>query len=247
MNPPYSHNLHLDILQTACAFGANIVNLSPATWICDPLSEYKHKQPKKHYKQILKDLKQLEIVPMTLAQEHFQSTQYADLGIYCIGNFPLTFDPGTFRQPLIEKIYSQINSMLKMHEKKKADGYSCRMPYIHGNVGRKDWADIVSPSYDIFCDPTPGGINTTFVNFATEAERRNLFDSLWTDFMRYIDVSCKVSIRRLSELPWLGDLVNPRTGLTGYESNWTDDDLFEYFGLTDEERKAVHSTVQPYN
>ena len=47
-------------------------------------------------------------------------------------------------------------------------------------------------------------------------------------------------------LPWLGDIVNPRTGKKGYESEWTDDDLYKLFNLTQDEIKIIEDTMKKY-
>ena len=47
-------------------------------------------------------------------------------------------------------------------------------------------------------------------------------------------------------LPWLGDAINPRTGLKGYTGEWTDEDLVLYFGITPEEQKTIEKTIAKY-
>ena len=44
-----------------------------------------------------------------------------------------------------------------------------------------------------------------------------------------------------AHLPFLGDAINPRTSLKGYQGEWTDDDLMLYFGITPEEQKIIES------
>ena len=45
---------------------------------------------------------------------------------------------------------------------------------------------------------------------------------------------------------WLGDAINPRTGLKGYTSEWTDEDLALYFNITPEEQKVIEETIDKY-
>ena len=47
-------------------------------------------------------------------------------------------------------------------------------------------------------------------------------------------------------LPWLGDAINPRTGLKGYQSEWTNEDIMLYFGITPEEQKVIEETMKKY-
>ena len=49
-----------------------------------------------------------------------------------------------------------------------------------------------------------------------------------------------------AHLPWLGDSVNPRTGLKGYQGEWLDKDLYRYFKLTDDEIKIIEDTMEKY-
>jgi hypothetical protein len=45
---------------------------------------------------------------------------------------------------------------------------------------------------------------------------------------------------------WLGDAINPRTGLKGYEGEWTDEDLYKFFNITPDERKIIEETMAKY-
>ena len=47
--------------------------------------------------------------------------------------------------------------------------------------------------------------------------------------------------------PWLGDSINPRTGLKGYQGEWTDADLYQFFNITPEEQKTIEDTMAKYN
>ena len=47
-------------------------------------------------------------------------------------------------------------------------------------------------------------------------------------------------------LPWMGDAINPRTGLKGYTGEWTDDDLALYFGITPEEKEEIEMAMEKY-
>lgn len=49
-----------------------------------------------------------------------------------------------------------------------------------------------------------------------------------------------------SLIPYMGDCVNPRTGLKGYLSEWTDDDFYKYFSITDDEKKIIEDTMAKY-
>jgi hypothetical protein len=44
----------------------------------------------------------------------------------------------------------------------------------------------------------------------------------------------------------MGDCINPRTGLKGYESEWTDEDFYTYFNITKEEQELIEKTMEKY-
>ena len=50
----------------------------------------------------------------------------------------------------------------------------------------------------------------------------------------------------LKYVPFMGDCINPRTGLKRYESEWTDEDFYDYFNITEEEQKEIAETMKPY-
>ncbi len=39
---------------------------------------------------------------------------------------------------------------------------------------------------------------------------------------------------------------NPRTGKKGYESEWTNEDFYKYFGITEDEQKVIEETMEKY-
>ena len=50
----------------------------------------------------------------------------------------------------------------------------------------------------------------------------------------------------LQMFPWLGNSINPRTGLKGYESEWTDQDFYTFFNITEDEQKIIEDTMTKY-
>ena len=82
--------------------------------------------------------------------------------------------------------------------------------------------------------------NWSIVEFITEDETKNFFNFTQTKFFRYLSYQtlCDQNVRH-KYMPWVGNVVNPRTGLTGYLSNWTDEDLYTTYSLTEEEIKEI--------
>ena len=89
--------------------------------------------------------------------------------------------------------------------------------------------------------------NWPVICFETAAECVNFFNC--TDTVCYHFLSYAFTINHsvpLHFLPWLGDAINPRTGLKGYEGEWTDDDLALYFNITKDEQKIFKEIMEKY-
>lgn len=89
------------------------------------------------------------------------------------------------------------------------------------------------------------GSRCKVINFATDEEAENFRMSCQTVFYRYIAWCYKTSIwQQIVNYPWLGDAVNPRTKIVGYKGCWEDDDIFDYFGFSPEERDKARKTME---
>lgn len=87
--------------------------------------------------------------------------------------------------------------------------------------------------------------NWTIVEFETEAELKNFYNFTSTKFFRWVFAMSVVDVNvNHSCMPWMGNSVNPRTHATGYAGEWTDADLYQFFGLTPEEIKLIEETVK---
>ena len=86
------------------------------------------------------------------------------------------------------------------------------------------------------------------VRFATIEEARNFVKYTKTNFIRTLKFSA-VDVEADADfiVPWLGNAINPRTGLKGYTGEWTDDDLALYFNITPEEQKVIKETIAKYD
>ena len=85
------------------------------------------------------------------------------------------------------------------------------------------------------------------VQFETKDEALNFYKFCQTKFFRFAFKSIMVDVNVHPEfLPWLGDAINPRTGLKGYTGEWTDEDLYKYFNITPEEQKVIEDMMAKY-
>ena len=87
MNPPYSKNLHLDILENVIPCADKVINISPIFWLIDKFAKFKTKVAYNRYEEtISKKLENLDVISAKESQVMFDGTQMStDLGIYTIG------------------------------------------------------------------------------------------------------------------------------------------------------------------
>ena len=90
--------------------------------------------------------------------------------------------------------------------------------------------------------------NDEAVVFNTAIEAKNCYNSLMnTVFCRFVCMMSVTDVNMHQEfLPWMNKCINPRTGLKGYEGEWTDDDFYKFFNITPEEQKIIEETMAKY-
>ena len=90
---------------------------------------------------------------------------------------------------------------------------------------------------------------TCSISFHTEAEANNFIMSLTLDLIRYYTQKTVISVDYIKDLQvfWLGDTVNPRTGLQGYLSDWTEQDLENLFCVNEHELAEIKDTLAPFS
>ena len=239
MNPPYCRNLHLKILNEAINHSDDIVNLSPIRWLQDPLAEYKRNSDFKKFTEIRERIESIEIISAKDASSLFGALIWTDLGVYHL-NKDGSFDTHSLLKHLwfVNKVILKVKDSIKDHSTREGV-CDFSKPYIkisglHGRQGKKDLYEFTSPRLDVAkSKKTSCGHRT--VNFETEEESINFFNSLQTKFYIFIN-RC---IKRDMNTPWrytpyLGDYTHP----------WTDKDLYEYFNLTPEEIAIIEDEIK---
>jgi predicted RNA methylase len=246
MNPPYNGSLHLKILKEAMKHSNDIVNLSPIRWLQDPLAEYKKGSDWKTFENIRKHIESLDVVSAAEAQKLFGSGQYENLGIYHItDNGGLDILPKPFiSQGLFDKVnlptyqgkYKSFYSERVSENYKNFDKPFVKVSALHGNVGAKDWFDIITPQKELAMskEQNKGGSCTFTYNFDTEEEAENFFAYCQTRFVKACNGNVKTNIR------WPGYAM---PFMPTYKHPWTDEMLYEYFGLTPEEIKDIENAL----
>lgn len=269
MNPPYDKNLHLKIVEQSINLLTDdgiLVNLSPIRWLQDPLAQYKERSDwYKFEESVAKHINGINTIEALSAQKSFDSLQYENLGIYVIVKSKLDDVIDEIKSmsiPKMKSLFDKVN--LPTYQGKYKSLYDARTPegepdysrpfvkvsHLHGNLGRKNYVDLISPDKEITMTQAKsktGGGSTPTINFDTDKEANNFADSLQTIFMKACNYNCKTNMRWPGyAIPFMGDCINPRTGLKGYEGEWTDDDFRKYFGITDDEWNEIVETMKPY-
>ena len=259
MNPPYCRNLHLKILNEAINHSDDVVNLSPIRWLQDPLAEYKRNSDWKKFENIRNHIESIEIIKVTDAESLFNIHLPYNIGVYHI-----TKDGGwinTFNKPLLSKMVEKVISTDNVNNHvvvDDLDGISLLLSMFAGGCsGRLDNENtfMIVKERSYFTNKTNELTNETYleqrtriawgnvkpkatntnIKFTTREERDNFYDSWNTKTLRWMFNAMKVDVNVHSNLlPWLGD----------YTHQWTDDDLYKYFNLSEDEIATIESEIK---
>ena len=91
-------------------------------------------------------------------------------------------------------------------------------------------------------DPMPFSLN-----FNSLIEAKNYFKSANDDFLHFLNYLLQTDLNvPVSLLPCMIEETNPRTGLKGYEGEWTNEDFYQFFGITEEEQKYIEETMSQF-
>ena len=253
MNPPYSGNLHLKILSRLISLysDAEIVNLSPIRWLLDPLAEYKKNSDWKRFIDIRKKIEDLRVVTSKEAQNLFGADIAGDLGIYILSKKG-GFDSTSLQNKLLKKIYTKTLEQCKDWEENKYNGVRVKFSKVFGKGGHGgDFDFIIWQKLLYFVDGMKDGKlwyehynRNQFtketkeipysVKFDSEEEAENFIQATSTKLGKYYyhNMSIDQNVYPYYYL-WLDDYTHP----------WTDKDLYEYFGLTDDEIKEIENEM----
>lgn len=238
MNPPYQRNLHLKILAEA------LKHLKDEKSVCVNLSPVFMRKNELH---ILSDLK--KFLFMRVLEQNVHTAQYMDsvFGIYGTADLAVTklskdeqkdgreFPSSSADVIVMSKIRERCKSLRTMLWKTTGQ---FEVP-VQGDSGyAKRWHYTLEGMLS--------GNPNAKMKFETQAEADNFVkttkEGVIYKFMYVMDDNAAIP----AHLPWLGEATNPRTGLKGYKGEWTDEDLFQFFGLTDEEQKIIEETMAKY-
>lgn len=222
-----------------------------------PINTFANVGVYKRFAELRERVAEIEVITRTEADKSFGITIHGPLGIYTFAAGAAAFDWESFRATygrfdkdfysrVIAKCRSRqhpnINDVLLPQE--QATAYHCIIPSIHGNLGTPHQFEIFSLKKEVVRGKGRG-TRCNVINFETDEEAENFRLSCYTPFYYYLSWCYKTSIILYHiNYPWLGESVNPRTKIVGYKGEWTDDDLWEYFGFTEEEREKARATMR---
>lgn len=272
MNPPYDRDFHLKFLKKAIEVGEDVVSVQPIRWIKEVAGRDKKTSRYNKYKNSISDhIVELESINPEEMKHIFNITYNAEIGIYVcnkIGGFD--YD-AAFENLIITKVLNYIKHNYCIIDIEKQDGYRVRMPLIvqgkcrgsgdrypalsaltafskeivfkDGKFNNKWWHEYYAKNH---LSKTTDYI-THSIKFNSEEEGLNFIRSLETDFGRYIESILITDVHvNNKKILWMGNAVNPRTGLKGYESEWTSEDFEKFFNLTEDEIKLYRDHIEAF-
>ena len=245
MNPPYQRNLHLKILAEAIKHLKDdesvCVNLSPDNWITNPFKMFEKEKLKREAPiKIGKYVVSHESISQEDFNNLFGTSNYFGVGIVTVGTKETGFDCSEWNSTneLLLKILEKIYKMPSLRSKFSRRVNNTKFVPVRRRT-HKTYNYCEMDSNDI--DAKDG------ILFDTEVEAMNFKKSIIDTWLyKWLDTTEWEGSENSAEVPWLGDAVNPRTGLKGYQSEWTDDDLVLYFDITPEEYNIIKKTMEKY-
>ena len=241
-NPPYDRSLHLKILKTGIKHLTNegvFINVSPNdhTKVIDTFFSWGIEL----CTFILKRLKKGYIIDHETANKIFGNLGN---GIRCdllVGLY--------VKNEINEKIETSFDERLIDVCKKIFDHKGLRTKFKSIKLLSKNGQRIFRMHGDknafnaIICDE---GRAKEGIEFNNENEKINFRNSIycWPYTISWI-FNGRNGINP-AHVPWMGDNINPRTGLKGYEGEWTNEDFYQFFGITEEEQKYIEETMSQF-
>ena len=244
MNPPYTKNLHLKILAEAIKHlkddDSKVVNLSPDGHFRNPSTYWQWNNKCECCDDTLPFCLCADFISHSDANDMFNLGNGIDalhIGVYIKNKL------NAFSKPMYYDEFVALNNKVKAKKlqnfrnkfvrKEQLGQFGIRMYRMHG--GTNVYNSIV-------CD-TEKGRAVEGIDFGSSNELENFKKSIWTFIYTFYYIVGDINP---AHLPWLGDSINPRTGLKGYTGEWTDDDLVLYFDITPEEQKVIKETMEKY-
>ena len=236
----------------------------------------KHCDLKHFEESVAKHIENLEIITSDVSNIMFNAGIMSDLGIYVCNSYTYNEYKKYFTNNIIDKIFTkQTNMFANVLEYKKRNGWRWQISelqpinaqggakgtygwyrrfcifnhlrstvYFDGQSNGKDWTIFTS---GVSNDESGKALIPWSIKFNTEIEAINCENSTKTTLYKYYILNIKSDQHTpFKYIPFLGEVINPRTGKKGYEGEWTDSDFYTFFGITLEEQKIIEETMEKY-
>ena len=264
MNPPYNKDLHLKVLATiikALPTDCEIVNISPISWLENPVLEYKNSSFKKYLTSVLPYVNKIQCIDATSACKAFNIEGGCDLGIYLINGKKVDT---TVLKPIVKSCISKIcfTELASLATKcvSGISGWRCEVKDLTFGSGGHNQGNAESSKqcavklvlgpycdgYDLdgkfFTDTRQKNQNTknffkSSICFNSYEEANNFYLSCNTNFYkRLIHILNVNGDPQHAFLPYMED----------YSKVWTDEAYCKFFGLTEEESEFMCRKVDDY-
>ena len=231
-NPPFGR-LYLKIIRETLKYSDDHVVLSPIRWLQDPLAEYKKGSDWKKFEDVRERIESLEVIEGDEATKMFGAAFGTDLGIYHITS-KCGFDAKILRNDFIMKYLPKFIELGTISSLQNGN-VKFTFPEIHGHIGTKDWCEVTSKDWNIAKEVKEDGKRRT-IKLNSEAEVKNLYDTLFTKLYKYLILNMRTNQKVTELLDFLPLLPT-------YSHPWNDKQLYEYFGLDEEEIEEIENAI----
>lgn len=229
MNPPYDKNLHLFILENVIKKGKYIVSLEPCR------SFLNFTESTIISKSLMPKLDSMDIISMEEVDILFDIYTTSELGIVYANNTNGKHKGLEYINKDFEDLYYRIKSVKSWRSASKNGDFEYCLP-MQGDSG-------FYKKYKLKPEELLRGNPLAKLVFNDKAELENFRKTLscWVNNLIYkLDDEAAVP----AHLPFMEDEINPRTRLKGYKSEWTDEDFYQFFNVSNKERLLIKELLE---
>lgn len=225
MNPPYNGSLHLRFLEKAIRVSKKIVNISPSGFFTN-IGTYSTYEIISN--EIISHLYDYELIDKDKSNYLFGTGTDGIKSDLHIGLYINDYNDG---KPLFDEllygIYKKLRYKTKLHlrsmfiRKNDMSEYGVKIYRYHHNKNTPYYDDIICID----------GKAVEGIDFKNIIEKNNFIKSIKSWVYQFIYLCGDVNP---AHLPWLGD----------YTHEWTDEDLYKFFNISDEETKIIENFIK---
>ena len=270
MNPPYSRNLHLQILREAIKHLKDeksiCVNLSPIRWLQDPLAKYKKNSDYYRFENsISKFCNKIELIKTEDARQLFNAEFLQPLAIYiCDKKSTYNYYNEYFkRDPFIYKVFEKILSenIFEKHNCVKFSDDLKNFVLINNMAPPMKYGKPMFDAVKTWCGYFVNGKNNLGLTYrqakeknpnatrgSIEKDNAVIFNT--EDEVKNCYNAMQTNFVKFFVMTSVVDVNvhhNVIPWMEDYTQPWDDARFYKYFGLTSEEQKVIEDTMAKYN